>query len=117
MLRLLLKLLGFSGGEIDALAALRSPGWKSVRREHLLANPRCIVCGSTRGVVPHHVVPFHVAPDRELDPSNLVTLCESPTFNCHLFFGHLKRWDRHNPNVAEDAAHWSIRITGGGSHP
>lgn len=114
MLRFILKLLGFSEGEVDALAAPRSPGWRTVRREHLKANPQCIVCGSTRNVVPHHVVPFHVDPSRELDPSNLVTLCEGPTFNCHLFFGHLKRWDRHNPHVVEDAAQWRLRITGAG---
>lgn len=46
----------------------------------------------------------------ELDPNNLVTLCENPTFNCHLFFGHLKRWDKHNPRVVEDAAFWKSRL-------
>lgn len=113
MFERIVKMLGLFVGDMGVLATPRSPRWKSVRREHLLANPRCIVCGSTRGVVPHHVVPFHVAPERELDPSNLVTLCEGPTFNCHLFFGHLKRWDRHNPDVTEDAAHWRTRIAGG----
>ena len=111
MLNLLRRLMGFSREEIEALATPRSPGWRILRREHLLENPRCIVCGSTKNVVPHHVVPFHIDPSRELDPANLVTLCESPTFNCHLFFGHLKRWDRHNPHVVEDAAKWRLRIS------
>ena len=111
MLNLFLRILGFSGGEVDALGTPRSPGWKALRREHLSRNPRCAVCGSDKNVVPHHVVPFHIDQSRELDPSNLVTLCESPTFNCHLFFGHLRRWDRHNPTVVEDAAEWNRKIS------
>jgi hypothetical protein len=110
MLNLLRRLMGLSLGEIAALATPRSAGWRILRRQHLAKHPECMACGSTRNVVPHHVVPFHVDPSRELDPSNLVTLCESPTFNCHLFFGHLKRWDRHNPHVAEDAVQWRRRI-------
>lgn len=104
------KLIGMSGLEVDALGTPRSSGWRAVRVEHLKKFPRCIVCGSEKNVVPHHVVPFHLDPSKELDPNNLVTLCESPTFNCHLFFGHLKRWDRHNPNVIQDAECWRMKI-------
>lgn len=103
--------LGLSRDEIEALGSPRSSGWRSLRDQHLKENPACVVCGSLRKVVPHHVVPFHVDPSRELDPTNLVTLCESPTFNCHLFFGHLKRWDLHNPTVVQDAAVWRQRIS------
>lgn len=107
------RLLGLSHDELEALSAPRSPAWRALRADHLRRNPRCAVCGSIKNVVPHHVVPFHVDPSRELDPENLVTLCEGDTFNCHLFFGHLKRWDRHNPSVIEDAALWRGRITEG----
>lgn len=102
-------------GGVATLGKPRSPGWRALRERHLAANPCCIACGSTKNVVPHHVVPFHVNPSRELDPDNLVTLCESPTFNCHLFFGHFKRWDRHNPSVAEDARVWRAKMEGGPS--
>ncbi len=95
---------------IDALSEPRSSRWKEVRKEHLKRFPECEACGSRKSVVPHHIVPFHVDPSKELDPENLVSLCESPTFNCHLFFGHLKRWDRHNPHVVEDAKTWRSRI-------
>jgi hypothetical protein len=95
---------------IDALSEPRSSRWKEVRKEHLKRFPECEACGSRKSVVPHHIVPFHVDPSKELDPENLVSLCESPTFNCHLFFGHLKRWDRHNPHVVEDAKTWRLRI-------
>lgn len=46
----------------------------------------------------------------ELDPENLITLCEGPAFNCHLFFGHLRNWSSHNPDVREDAAMWREKI-------
>lgn len=112
MLWLLRRLLGMSRDEIEALSAPRSSGWKRLRSQHLKENPRCEACGGTSRVVPHHIIPFHIDPSRELDPLNLVSLCESPTFNCHLFFGHLKRWDRHNPRVLEDARTWRARIEG-----
>lgn len=104
------RALRLSQSAMETLGSPRSAGWRALRNQHLKQNPECIVCGSSRNVVPHHIVPFHVDPSKELDPSNLVTLCESPTFNCHLFFGHLKRWDRHNPMVVEDAAVWKRRI-------
>lgn len=110
MLWLLKRLIGFFRGELEALATPRSPAWKRLREQHLRNNPLCEACGADKRVVPHHIVPFHVDPSRELDPLNLVSLCESPTFNCHLFFGHLKRWDRHNPKVLEDARMWRARM-------
>lgn len=106
MLRFLRML--FSG--IEALSTPRSSAWRALRKAHLEENPCCEACGSRKRVVPHHIVPFHVDPSRELDPSNLVSLCEGPVFNCHLFFGHLKRWGRHNPTVLEDAREWKERI-------
>jgi len=45
-------------------------------------------------------VPFHIEPERELDPANLMTLCQ----DCHLYIGHLKDWTRHNPHARVDAA-------------
>lgn len=104
------RLLGFIKDGIGTLAAPRSAAWRSLRKKHLEENPRCIVCGSRKNTVPHHVVPFSVDPSKELDPANLVTLCENATFNCHLFFGHLKRWDRHNRHVVEDARFWRSRM-------
>lgn len=105
-----MEFLRIVGDDIGSLGIPRSSGWKLARKNHLKAHPKCIVCGSTRNVVPHHVVPFHVDPSMELDPDNLVTLCESPSFNCHLFFGHLKRWDRHNPDILKDAEEWRRKL-------
>ena len=53
----------------------RSSGWRSVRNEHIENNPTCAACGRRDDLDVHHIVPYHVDPDRELDPTNLITLC------------------------------------------
>jgi predicted HNH restriction endonuclease len=51
----------------------------------------------------HHVKPFHLFPQLELDPANLMTLCEDGG-NCHFMVGHLKDWRRYNPKARPAAA-------------
>lgn len=60
----------------------------------------------------HHIRPFHLHPDLELDPANLVTLCEADKggANCHLLFGHLGNFKSFNVEVVSDASHWSEKI-------
>lgn len=70
----------------------RSPRWKRVRAAHLREHPSCEACGSFRSIEVHHVVPFQVDPERELDPSNLQTLCR---FH-HFRIGHDQDGDREN---------------------
>ena len=91
--------------EVQVLAHPRSSKWRKVRLIHLETNPRCAICGSDKNIVPHHIIPVHLDPEKELDPDNLISLCESESFNCHLFFGHLKNWTRHNPEVLKDATY------------
>ena len=50
----------------------------------------------------HHVRPFHLFPNLELDPANLLTLCETGG-NCHIMIGHLKNWKSYNLDVRKDA--------------
>jgi hypothetical protein len=86
----------------------RSGQWPRVRAEHLAAHPACEVCGHTgEKINVHHILPFHLHPERELDPKNLITLCEDENFvNCHLFIGHLGNFHGWNPAVRIDAALW-----------
>jgi hypothetical protein len=70
-------------------------------------NPKCVVCNAKKRLVAHHIRPYYLYPELELDPENLVTLCESD----HLIFGHLRNYVSYNLNVAADAAIWSERIT------
>lgn len=90
----------------------RSSKWPSVRKKHLESNPACAVCGGTEKVEVHHVRPFHLHPELELDLSNLVTLCESGKggMNCHLAIGHLGSFKSFNADIETDAATWSAKI-------
>lgn len=87
--------------------APRSGQWPRVRKEHLRRFPTCAACGRSKDMEVHHVEPFSVAPDRELDPTNLVTLCAEP---CHQLFGHCRDWRRSNRFVREDAAAFLHRM-------
>lgn len=102
----------FGDNVLSSLGRRRSGLWRSVRSEHLRNNPECAVCGRKTNLVPHHIVPVHMDPSRELDPENLITLCEGPSFNCHLFFGHLRNWSSFNPEVRRDAEEWRRRLSG-----
>jgi 5-methylcytosine-specific restriction protein A len=68
------------------------------------------VCGSRKNLEVHHKRPFHLFPKRELDPTNLITLCEGKGGGCHLHFGHLFCFSSFNPKIDEDAAEWAVKI-------
>lgn len=87
---------------------MRAPQWSAVRDAWVREHPACAVCGTRKGLQVHHVVPISVDPSRELDRSNLMTLCEPH----HLLFGHLCNWNSWNRAVREDAAIWHEKIAG-----
>ena len=80
--------------------ATRSPGWSKLRNEHIEKQPYCQACGSYKRPEVHHIVPVHVDPSKELDPDNLITLCDK---YCHFIFGHLMNYKSWNVNVIEDS--------------
>ena len=85
----------------------RSSKWPSVRKAHLDTHPTCAVCGGNKTLEVHHIVPFHFDQSKELDPSNLITLCESKKHGlcCHLLVGHKGNYKNQNPLVVQDAAY------------
>lgn len=86
----------------------RSPQWRSVRAAHLKEHGECAACGTKTELEVHHIEPFSVNPSRELDGSNLITLCESR--GCHLRIGHAFDYRSFNPHCVEDAALQRQRI-------
>jgi 5-methylcytosine-specific restriction endonuclease McrA len=81
----------------------RSSEWPRVEKEHLRREPACAACGYRgKGLKVHHIKPFHLHPNLELDPNNLITLCEIKKNDHHLLIGHLDDWESYNPNVRED---------------
>lgn len=94
--------------------ARRSPEWKDTKTKHLKQYPACAVCGCTKNVEVHHIIPFHIAPDMELNPDNLLTLCECKKYgiNCHLLIGHLGNYRRTNTTCRIDAVMWNMKLKG-----
>ena len=81
----------------------RSPEWPALAHAHLAKEPGCRVCGHTgQGLQVHHIKPFHLFPELELDPNNLITLCELKGRDHHLLIGHLDDWASYNPQVRTD---------------
>lgn len=81
----------------------RSPEWPGVEHKFKSVNPTCAACGGTKLLQVHHVEPFHLHPELELNAANLITLCMG-TNECHLKIGHGDNFKDANPNVREDAA-------------
>lgn len=97
--------------EVDSvdstLRAPRSGKWKTTRAKHLEVQPRCLVCDSVENLQVHHLVPFHIDPSRENDPSNLGTFCQPHHYGvAHDPDGEGPEkpdWKKFNPNAFEDA--------------
>jgi hypothetical protein len=96
----------------EPVGSARSGHWPTVRKHWLDMHPQCAVCTGTHKLEVHHIHPFHLAPHLELDPANLITLCENDKdgVNCHLLFGHLGNFKSVNESVKEDAAEWKRKI-------
>ena len=90
----------------------RSGKWASIRAAYLKQFPYCAVCGGTKKSEVHHIRPFHLHPDLELDETNFITLCEANKdgIDCHLGFGHLGNFKSFNINIVNDAAIWHDKI-------
>ena len=90
----------------------RSSKWRAVKNKHLAEHPECEACGRKTHLEVHHIMPFSQFPDKELDPDNLITLCENKKngVNCHLLFGHLGDYRRWNPSVVADVMEWRAKL-------
>ena len=94
----------------------RSPQWETVRKKHIVEEAVCQSCGRTEKLEVHHIMPFHLYPVKELDDSNLITLCEVDT-ECHFNVGHHRNWKSFNPNVRADAVANTNALKSKGMYP
>ena len=99
-------------GASRTFGAARSPEWRVVRKQHITKFPFCALCGSTKILEVHHKKPFHLHPELELDPSNLITLCESGKNGivCHRAFGHLGDYKSVNNDIDSDVKVWNEKL-------
>jgi len=86
---------------------LRSPQWDEVRDAFVKKYPTCAACGGTESLQVHHIKPFHLHPELELDEGNLISLCMGE-HNCHLNIGHGDSFKCYNPDVDIDSAHFRL---------
>lgn len=97
-------LVGAGSQQPSPVIGARSGRWPSFRRSFLKTNHKCEVCGGTTKLNVHHIVPFYIDQSKELDPENMITLCEgSRGLNCHFWIGHNGNWKAWNENVRENA--------------
>lgn len=80
----------------------RDPHWHTVEKRHKRTNPFCAACGGEFTIQVHHIQPFHLKPEMELEPTNLISLCMGK-YECHLKVGHGGSWKAYNPTVVRDA--------------
>jgi hypothetical protein len=83
----------------------RSPEWARVRKSFAQKHQRCLICGiEKKSLQIHHVVPFSINPDLELEKNNLIPLCTSKYwgYNDHLVVGHAQNFKLENPWVLLD---------------
>lgn len=89
-------------GAMQSIAAVlvgRSPKWPRVRKAHLATRPKCVACGHKASQV-HHVVSVKKDRTRELDPTNLASVCKW----CHFAIGHRCDWSDLNELFWETVA-------------
>lgn len=78
----------------------RSSEWKKKRLDWIAKNSRCVCCLKRINLNVHHIKPFHLFPELELEDSNLITLCEGGPINCHYLAGHCGiSWTAYSQNV------------------
>lgn len=87
--------------------AKRSSSWPALRKQHIQQQPCCQACGSCKKPEVHHIVPVHLDPSKELEPENLITLCDK---YCHFVFGHFMNYKSWNKNVVQDARDYLHKI-------
>jgi hypothetical protein len=109
---MLSKIKDIIQGKASLSSPSRSSKWPKVRKKHLEKNPCCALCGATSKLNVHHIKPYHLFPELELEESNLITLCENKKkgINCHLFIGHLGNYKNINPCSVQDAATWNSKL-------
>jgi 5-methylcytosine-specific restriction protein A len=88
---------------------LRSKKWPALERKFSKIHPTCSACGGTDQLQVHHIIPFHLKPELELEMSNLIMLCMGE-LDCHLRLGHGGSFSCYNPNIVVDAAEFLKNI-------
>ena len=95
----------------------RSSHWMTARKMFLdlevnkiKVNQFCSVCGKKGSILKpielHHIIPFSIDKIKELEFSNLISVCKEH----HFFVAHLNSWRSYNLDIERDAAYFLNKI-------
>ena|SRR3990167_10369880 len=92
----------------NLLGGVRSPRWSQVRKTNI--KKECECCGKKGTLFKpcelHHILPFHISPENELNPENFLTVCR----DCHYLLCHLRDWKSWNKDIKKNAAELLFKI-------
>ena len=78
----------------------RSPKFAKLAKEFIKEKGgKCEATGVSFDLEVHHILPYHLYPEKELDKNNFIVL----THWIHFFLAHLGRWASHNEKIVEHA--------------
>lgn len=90
---------------IALILGARSSRWPSVQKSYLKSHAKCEVCGTNKNLSVHHIKPYHLFPELELDSNNLMTVDDK----CHWNVCHSQTsWKAYNPNCKQDAKELNV---------
>ena len=95
----------------------RSGKWAALRARIIKNHPFCAYCGRTEKLEAHHIKPFHLFPELELEPENIIVLCQAPPMDHHLKVGHKGNFKNWNPDVVADCKANEKRLKRAGRWP
>lgn len=84
----------------------RSPKWSSLRDRFTKEKKRCAISGLETDLEVHHVKPFHLFPDLELEWDNLCLL----TRPIHYLVGHCCKWSYYNARFPQHLDQWRENV-------
>lgn len=102
-----MRLLSLLRDKFRGIEGSRSSQWRKTEKAFLKEHPICSGCNTTKRLEVHHIKPFYLNPELELELINLMTLCRQ----CHHFIGHLNDWKSYNADASRDATAWFQKIT------
>lgn len=74
------------------------------KRAYKKIHNKCELCGYTKNLEVHHIVPVHIDHTLACDPENFITLCDTRNFGCHYKWGHFHNFRSNwNPYIVEFA--------------
>lgn len=84
----------------------RGPGWRAARCQAIKLNPFCALCGTSKNLHVHHIVPYRTS--RNGDQENLIPLCRRDHKRVEHFFLQLEQLEK---GMTPDVLLWHRRYS------